>query len=151
MNGTSSQPVWRSWPACAWRATESAPRTSGDCSAFESMRLDARDIEVQGNEPNEKNTSFVPKHDRCTARYSVWMPGECFSDGRSRARRARAQVQLGTLDGELDRLGIAAVGLPALARFLTQAIELLVGVQRIVVEEHGSPGAGAAGEPCSST
>ncbi len=61
-------------------------------------------------------------------------------------RRPRRQLVLGPLGAQLDRRRVAAQLGPALPRFGPEAVEELVGVQRVVVEEDGALGAGAAGE-----
>ena len=63
-----------------------------------------------------------------------------------RPRRQRPHIELGPLDAELDRARIAARRDPALSRLGREPVELLVAVQRVVVEEDGALGAGAAGE-----
>src|ERR1700709_1903727 len=68
------------------------------------------------------------------------------SGGPRRLRRPRRQLVLGPLDAQLDSRRIAAHLHPALPRFGPEAVEELVRVQRVVVEEDGALGAGAASE-----
>src|SRR4051794_36989277 len=76
-----------------------------------------------------------------------WRSGRGGGSGRNRpTRRADRQLVLGALLGEPDRCRVSPQLDPALPRLDREAVEELVGVQRVVVEEHGPLGAGAAGE-----
>src|SRR5690349_6957380 len=72
-----------------------------------------------------------------------WVPP---LSGGDRARRPHRKLVLAALLGQLDRRRVSAELGPPLLRFLAQPVEELVGVERVVVEEDGPLGAGAAGE-----
>src|SRR6185503_8869309 len=64
------------------------------------------------------------------------------SGGRRGAGRACGELVLGPLCAQLDPRRIAAEPDPAVARFAAELVELVVGVERVVVEENGAVGPG---------
>src|SRR5881394_127954 len=60
--------------------------------------------------------------------------------------RRYSHVKLGSLDPQLDRARVAAAVDPALARLRFESVELVVGMEWIVVEEDRTLGSGTAGE-----
>src|ERR1700709_264905 len=108
------------WPACAASAFARALAISSDSAAAASI-VDA---------------GMAPSLTR----------GRIGSGGGDRLRRPHRQLVLGPLDAQLDGCRIPAQLRPARARFGAEAVEELVRVQWVVVEEDGAPGAGATGE-----
>src|SRR4051812_48115438 len=56
------------------------------------------------------------------------------------------KLVFGALDAELDLSLASAQACPALLGFASEAVEEVVGVQGVMVEEDAAPGAGATGE-----
>src|ERR1700710_1137224 len=110
----------RGWPACAASRFARAPGVSSDSAAAASS-VDA---------------GMAPSLTR----------GRIGSGGGDRLRRPHRQLVLGPLDAQLDGCRIPAQLRPARDRFGAEAVEELVRVQWVVVEEDGAPGAGATGE-----
>src|ERR1044072_397788 len=68
------------------------------------------------------------------------------SGGCSGLRRLHRQLVFAALGPQLDLLRLAPHRHPALSRFGAEAVEEIVGVRRVVVEEDRALGAGAVGE-----